>query len=146
MGTLQASMTALPSSAWALSATHFLCHVANTAGSWCFLQKHNPQSKSASSFCTLPMQPWETNPHRVLLNQHTNKGGRCCHWLPLRHSDDRHMRFSNQVVVQATACTAPYAACSIECADVNSHCCAGSPQPHAEQMHVSVPGGLSVSR
>ena len=56
------------------------------------------------------------------------------------------MRFPKLFIMQAIPCTAHYAACSIECADVNSHCCAGCPQPHAEQMLVNVPGGLAASR
>ena len=56
------------------------------------------------------------------------------------------MSLPKLVIVQATECRAPSVGCSIEGADGKYHCCARSPQPHANALLFNVPGGLGVSQ
>ena len=56
------------------------------------------------------------------------------------------MNVPKLVIVQATECRAPSVGCSIEGADGKYHCCARSPQPHANALLFNVPGGLGVSQ
>ena len=133
-----------------LEAQRTVCAVLPTLRS----EQLNPPFRSARSFsmpdALLPLSSCQRSRERQTVTSFPStdtltNGMRRCKWLPLWYSEDKHMRVSMLVVMQATACTAPHSACSVECAGVKYHCCASSPKPHANDMLVNVSGGLNVS-
>ena len=71
-----------------------------------------------------PLLPQPTLQQRV--------GGHCRQWLPLRHSEEKRMRFAVVPIIQTAALTALHTPRCTERAGVKYHCCVGPLQPHAD--------------